>query len=164
MSDPSRPLLLLDVDGVLLCGTRSIPDPHPAADWIAQLAARFELAWVSSWGQRANERLGPALGLSEALPAVEFTSDNWLQTRKLPDVRRFVGSRPCVWIDDQLGPDAAAWAQSRPQPTLLLRTNPRRGLERGHVEYALLFAAAVMTRGQPRRAGRHRAGSRSNPG
>jgi hypothetical protein len=160
---PARPLLLLDVDGVLLCGTRSVPERHPAAGWIAELGQRFELAWASSWGERANERLGAALGLSVPLPAVAFTSDDWQQTRKLPDVRRFVGSRPCVWIDDQLGPDAAAWARSRRQPTLLLRTDPRRGLERGHVEYALLFAAAVTAHGaDARRAGRHRARSRSS--
>jgi hypothetical protein len=139
------PLLLLDVDGVLLCGTRSVPVPHPAAAWVAQLAEHFELVWATSLGERANERLGPALGLVEPLPAVAFVSDEWEQTRKLPDVQRFVGSRPCVWIDDQFGPDAAQWARTRRAPTLLLRTDPRRGLQRDHVDYALLFAAAVAS-------------------
>lgn len=157
---PPRPIALLDVDGVLLPALprrRGRPPRATAArvgrrvaeldprhgDWLRKLADQFDLAWASSWGSLAAEIIGPSLGLPASLPVVALTARDWKRTRKLPDVARFVGDRACAWIDDQLGSDAFEWARNRVAPTLLLRTDPRVGLIREHVQRLLLFAAAV---------------------
>jgi hypothetical protein len=158
-SVPSRPLALLDVDGVLLpspprrgrpprvtlvrAGRRVAELDSRYAGWLRELANQYDLAWASSWGRLAAEVIGPRLGLPPSLPVVAITATDWVRTRKLPDVARFVGDRPCAWIDDQLGTDAFAWARDRAAPTLLLRTDPRVGLQLRHLQQLLLFASAV---------------------
>ena len=59
-----RPLLLLDIDGVIcLFGADDAPDrieldgvsvaiAHQATEHLATLAVRFEIVWASSWGAR----------------------------------------------------------------------------------------------------------------
>ena len=113
--DPARPLLLLDVDGVLLV-VRSTwddddaepdyePTLHPEAPaWIAELAEAFELVWATTWEDMANRVIAPALGLPH-LPAIEFDMDRRVPTPKLPSVIAWVGDRPCAWIDDDLHDD-----------------------------------------------------------
>ena len=59
---------------------------------------------------------------------IEFSEGAAAQTWKLPDVQGFVGDRPLAWVDDDLGPDAFAWAEQRETPTLLIRTEPSVGL------------------------------------
>jgi hypothetical protein len=156
---PSRPIALLDVDGVLFAtpprrgrpprptaaraGRRAAEiDPRYAA-WLRELAEHYDLAWASSWGRLAAEVIGPSLGLPASIPVVALTTREWQRTRKLPDVARFVGDRPCAWVDGHLGTDAFAWARERAVPTLLLRTDPRVGLQRRHLQQLLLFASAV---------------------
>jgi hypothetical protein len=94
---PSRPLLLVDIDGVIsLFGPpassreRLTPDGTPldgsfhaiegiphflsstAAAHLLSLAALFELVWASGWEERANEHLPHLLGLPERLPFLRF--------------------------------------------------------------------------------------------
>jgi HAD domain in Swiss Army Knife RNA repair proteins len=96
--DPARPLLLVDIDGVIsLFGRapagsqeRLAPDgstlegsfhsiegiPHflssTAAAHLLSLASLFELVWASGWEERANEHLPHLLGLPEPLPFLRF--------------------------------------------------------------------------------------------
>ncbi len=66
----SRPLLLLDVDGVLLVvrepgdddALEAEPTLHPdAARWMAELSGVFDLAWATTWHDLGTSRGGEAL-------------------------------------------------------------------------------------------------------
>jgi hypothetical protein len=79
-------LLLLDIDGTL-CPVGPGPDVEmrhlsiragavsfraDLPEVLAELAARYELAWANAWQDNANLLLAPALGLP-TLPVVRFT-------------------------------------------------------------------------------------------
>ncbi|MFH9135024.1 hypothetical protein [Streptomyces sp. NPDC017524] len=40
----------------------------------------------------------------------------------------FAGDRPTAWVDDAHTPEGRAWAESRVARTLLVNTDPARGL------------------------------------
>ena len=150
-----RPLLLLDVDGVL-----NVLGPPPAEGVLAadglpvfvqiprrtpqrlrQLAEHFDLVWATMWERHADQELGPVLGLPP-LPVITFDFSEGYPGAdlKLPSIRRFVRSRACAWIDDAIGLDAHAWAGDRSVPTLFLDIEPHLGLTDGHVKHLLEFA------------------------
>jgi len=140
--DASRPLLLLDVDGVLipyaaaeqpagfeqhqLLGEQVWLAPQHGA-WLRPLCDRFELIWATGWEHDANRLLAPILGLP-ALPVMEFPRNADGRFTKLPTITRFAAGRPLVWLDDELSDAARAWAASRAAPTLLLDADPAIGL------------------------------------
>jgi hypothetical protein len=149
IAPPIRPLLLLDVDGVLLAVRDPVddrladPEPslHPdALDWMVELAGSFDLVWATTWHDLANRLLAERLGL-RPLPFIEFTMDHRAPTPKLPSVIEFVGDRPCAWIDDDLHEDADTWAAGRPVPTLLVHVASDEGMARRHVDQLLGWAA-----------------------
>lgn len=162
----ARPLLLLDVDGVLLVIRSSWsegedddldlesdlePTLHPeVAAWLAELAEVFELVWATTWEDLANRVIAPALGLPP-LPAIEFDMDRHLPTAKLPSVIEWVGDRPCAWVDDDLWHDADTWAAGRAIPTLLVHVDMTQGMERRHVDRLLAFAAELEHAAEARR-------------
>ena len=154
-----RPLLLIDVDGVLnplgvgpdlvppgfvahrLDGLRVLLAPDHGA-WLASLTDEFDLVWSTSWEHDADRLIAERIGLPRGMPVISFTSQTgW--TTKLHDVIRFVGDRPVAWIDDALGEDEHEWASSRGVPTLLIQTNHRIGLTRAHVDRLREFALEV---------------------
>src|SRR5689334_11279557 len=93
-----KPLLLLDVDGVLIpYAAPKQPDgfeqhilqgeqvwlaPHHGA-WLRPLCDRFQLVWATGWEHDANRLIGPILGLPE-LPVIEFDRDASGRFIKLP--------------------------------------------------------------------------------
>jgi HAD domain in Swiss Army Knife RNA repair proteins len=144
-----KPLLLLDVDGVLsLFGFPS--DRRPNGTWLnvegiphllsanapehlQALAERFELVWCTGWEERANEHLLAPLALPGPLPCVSFdavaaearvATAHW----KLDAVIAHVGERPLAWIDDAFNDACHEWARDRTVPTLLVTTLPQVGL------------------------------------
>jgi len=145
---PTKPLLLLDVDGVLCPIGEGPGEPMrtllledypfifseelPAR--LSSLGERFTLVWATSWEHAANRLLAPVLGLPE-LPFISFASlaARRGRTWKLSAVKRFIRDRPMAWVDDELGNDAHRWAEKRTQPTLLLDINPSWGLAEAHV-------------------------------
>ncbi|MFJ8254216.1 HAD domain-containing protein [Streptomyces sp. NPDC094466] len=151
---PPRPLLLLDVDGVLnpfaapTCppGYREhgfFPDDDPPvrlndshAHWLALLADRFDLAWATGWEDEANTYLSPFLGLPR-LPVVRFPPVPFAPAEKVPPIAAFAGDRPTAWVDDAHTPEAREWAELRKAPTLLVATDPAQGLTRAAVEELL---------------------------
>jgi hypothetical protein len=151
-----RPVLLLDVDGVLNPYGGECPDGYAEhllfpgeepvrvcrlhGDWVAELAATFEVVWGSAWGAEANRLLGPLLGLPE-LPYVRFPPMPFEPALKVPAIDRHLRDRPAVWIDDLIGPEAREWASSRAVPTLLIEVDPAVGLTRDDVDRALRWAA-----------------------
>jgi hypothetical protein len=148
----SKPLLLIDVDGVIsLFGFDPARPPAgrfemvdgiahflsaTAGEHLRQLAEAFELAWCTGWEEKANEYLPLALGLPGPLPHVEFErgtrppNAHW----KLAAIDRYLDrSRPLAWIDDAHDERCVSWAAARPAPTLLLGTDPAIGITCEHV-------------------------------
>ncbi len=140
-----RRLLLVDVDGVLnpygadaYAGDYVAYRLFPAEDepvrvsvqhgsWLRRLSGSFDLAWASSWQQEANRLLTPLLELP-SLPFVPLPPSPFPPSAKVPAVAAFVGDRAAAWIDDELTPEAHAWAAQRSAPTLLLPIVPQVGL------------------------------------
>jgi len=164
-----RPLLMVDVDGVISLFARgwdrgegsfhSIEGiPHflsaTAAAHLLALADLYDLVWASGWEERADENLPHLLGLPAGLPFLRFqrgpsTPRRGLQGAqagsleahwKLSAIDAYAGPRPLAWIDDALDDACERWASARPAPTLLVQTRPEHGL--GEEEAALLTSWA----------------------
>jgi hypothetical protein len=172
-ADLTRPLLLVDIDGVVsLFGFAPHKQPAGSFHWIdgiphflsstaaahlLTLGEIFELVWCSGWEERANEYLPALLGLPADLPFLRFapavrassgiagsgaersTRGHW----KLDAIDAHAGGRALAWIDDCLDETCDAWAAARAAPTLLVRTRADVGIDAGHVERLLRWAATV---------------------
>ncbi len=170
-SEQGKPLLLVDVDGVLsLWGFP--PDARPDGSFRAidgtphflsaeagrhlhALAEAFDLVWCTGWEEKANWYLPHALGLPEPLPYLSFdrhvapggtTPGHW----KLAAIDAHAGDRPAAWIDDAHNEACEAWVDGRDAPTLLVPTDPAEGLVERHARQLRAWAAAV-TRSRPMR-------------
>ena len=147
-------MLLIDVDGVLCPYFPGEPEPgyerlsvgpvavwiNPAhGEWLRQLLDTFELVWATTWEQEAAEILAPALGLP-VMPVVEFTHGAKNKTWKIADIDEYLGDRTAAWLDDELGPDADAWAESRQGRTLLIRVDGTVGMTEEHLGDLIAFA------------------------
>lgn len=151
-------MLLMDVDGVLFPVAEKPPrdfrrrrlEEGAAEVWfswrvagrLAMLDAHFEVVWCTAWGGDANRLVSRAHGIGARTvidfpPAAPITHG---QTWKLAGVSEFVAERPLAWIDDELGDDAHQWALSRSAPTLLVPTDPTKGLNDEHVRRLVDFA------------------------
>ena len=160
----AKPLLLVDVDGVIsLFGF----DPHhpPPGSWLMvdgiahwisagastrlhRLSGAYELAWCTGWEEKANEYLVHALRLGGSLPFLSFdravgrSNAHW----KLDAIDAFAGpDRPLAWLDDAHNLDCDAWALERTAPTLLAGCDPAVGLTDQHVADLLAWAGAELS-------------------
>jgi hypothetical protein len=154
-----RPILFVDVDGVISLFGFSHADPPPGrlvsvegvmhcinescGPRLARLSERYELVWATGWEERANEHLPHLLGLEPAeLPVVRFDgravfgSAHW----KLAALDEYARGRPAAWVDDFLDDECQRWADQRPEPTLLVRTESQTGLTEELVEVLLGWA------------------------
>lgn len=163
----SRPLLFVDVDGVIsLFGFD--PSARPAGrfemvDGIAHflsatagehlrlLSDRFEPVWCTGWEEKANEYLPHALGLAGPWPHLSFARNpgragaHW----KLAAIEAYAGTRPLAWIDDAHGAACEAWAAARGREgsaTLLVTTAPAIGMTGAEVTRLLAWAAGLPAR------------------
>jgi hypothetical protein len=157
-----RPILLVDVDGVLnpwladgcppgfgvydfFPGERVLLSPGHG-ELLLSLAQAYELMWATAWEHRANRLICPVLSLPQ-LPVIEFPlSGRDLFFRKLPSVVDAVGDRPCAWIDDEHRPDHYTWAESRGVPTLIVDIDPAEGLTSDVVARLAEWAATLSPR------------------
>ena len=154
-----RPLLLLDVDGVLNPYGGECPAGYTEhvlfpdeiepvrvcvdhGEWIAELAGVYEVVWATAWGEEANRLLAPLLGVPR-MPVVPFPQVPFSADLKVPAIDALAGDRPAAWIDDMLGPAAYDWAARRVAPTLLLPVDPLVGWNRQIVERALEWAVSA---------------------
>jgi hypothetical protein len=159
-ADPHKPLLLVDIDGVISLfggelgsqeGSFHTIDgiPHflssTAATHLLALSSLFDLVWASGWEEKADEYLPQLLGLPRALPFVSFsagagatgtTPAHW----KLEAVDGYAGDRSLAWIDDTFNPACHEWARARTAPTLLVHTAPERGLTSRERELLVAWA------------------------
>jgi Swiss Army Knife RNA repair-like protein len=150
--DEGKPLLLLDVDGVLIpyAATKQPAGfelhellneqvwlaPHHGA-WLRPLCDLFQLVWATGWEHDANRLIGAILGLP-ALPVIEFPRNADGRFTKLPTIIRFATGRPLIWIDDELTHAAHAWAAGRTPPARLIDVDPTIGLTE---EIVMMIAA-----------------------
>lgn len=146
-----KPLLMVDIDGVIsLFGVSVLGAGDPrlaegsfhsiegiphflsatAAAHLLGLRSLFELVWASGWEERANDHLPHLLGLPAGLPFLRFSRSvgrsnaHW----KLDAIEAHAAGRPLAWIDDALNDECRSWAEVRSAPTLLVQTEPERGL------------------------------------
>ena len=151
-SCPPRPLLLVDVDGVLSLFAFSgqppsgvLPTavdgiPHflsiHAGPLLVRLAATFDCMWCTGWEDRAEEHLPRLLRLPGGWPHLKFAYEPGVSERhwKLAAIESSAGpDRPLAWIDDAFDASCRSWASARPGPTLLVQTDPATGLREVHV-------------------------------
>jgi hypothetical protein len=148
----ARPLLLIDVDGVvslfgfprtppaglLPAAVDGIPhflSPH-AGPLLTRLSATFDCVWCTGWEERAEEHLPRLLKLPGGWPHLTFATEPGVSERhwKLASIESATGpERPLAWIDDAFDASCTAWAAARPGPTLLVQTDPATGLREEHV-------------------------------
>lgn len=151
-NDADKPLLFLDVDGVIsLYGYSTVVGAPGPSVWIddarhcvregcglrlQRLAESFDLVWATGWEHRANEHLVEALGLPFGdLPTLVFGdravfgSADW----KVEAIDAYAQGRPSVWIDDNIDDTCRRWAAGREEPTLLVQTWSGTGLTDDHV-------------------------------
>ncbi len=155
-----RPLLLLDIDGVIsLFGFDPAQPPRgsyhsidgiphflagEAGAHLHTLSEPYEQVWCSGWEEKANEYLPHLLGLPGPLPFLTFerapgrADAHW----KLAAIDAHAGHRALAWIDDAFNGACHEWARRRAAPTLLLATSPERGLQRKDVAELLAWADA----------------------
>lgn len=149
----TKPLLLLDVDGVLipyaakeqpagflrylLLGEPVWLSPRHG-DWLRPLCECFQIVWATGWEHDANRLIGPILGLP-SFPVIEFPRDEMGRFAKFPTIAQIVRDHPLVWIDDELTPITRTWAAGRAAPTLLVDVDPAIGLTQEFVAAITLF-------------------------
>jgi hypothetical protein len=162
--DGDRPILALDVDGVISLfgfptpmadppGRFHLIDgmahciPEGIGDRLARLADQYEIVWATGWEDRANDHLPRILGLADELPFLTFDGEarfgsaHW----KIAAIDRYGGDRPLAWVDDCIDERCQAWAVERSAPTLLVTTEPDLGLTERHVEKLLGWVRAGYT-------------------
>lgn len=163
----TKPLLLIDVDGVLNCLgswdaeyerkqflpiTRNLHDQtirvrHETRDYLCRLVEAFTPVWCTGWKEHAHPHFDSVLGLGPRWPHIEFPGlENWDPAQsngefwKRQWVDDYVGSRRFAWIDDELTEADIQWGANRKPPALLIKTNPERGLTEDHVVELLAWA------------------------
>jgi hypothetical protein len=126
------------VDGMLHCISLR------AGERLRRLADHFELVWATGWEEKANFYLPALLGLAE-LPhltfdgAARFGSAHW----KLGPLDQYCAGRALAWIDDNLDESCHSWARERPEPTLLVPTEPSIGLQEAETEALIAWARGL---------------------
>jgi hypothetical protein len=156
--DDPRPLLLIDVDGVICPYGDELGDPdaaglalttigysrvwlsHRVGACLLRLQSMFQLVWCTAWEDMAAEVLAPHLGMPP-MPVIHFdaptaSDGHW----KWPAIEAFVADRPFAWIDDEIASDDFARAARRTVPTMLVRVEGARGLDEKHVNQLEGFA------------------------
>ena len=146
---PVKPLLLLDVDGILNPDRKDRPgfEPHRVEDdlgrvytlalsWahgrvLTRLREDFDLTWCTTWWKVANERISPLMGLPDDLPAVPLPKrhDHPIEGGafwKTPHVRRYANGRPLAWFDDEVSEriDTEMLTGSFERPSIYADTPP----------------------------------------
>jgi len=161
-SPSKRPILFLDVDGVISLFGFPSTDPPPGSfhfvdgvmhcinescgPRLTRLSERYELVWATGWEEKANEYLPYLLRLEVSeLPVLTFDgravfgSAHW----KVGAIDEYARGRPAAWVDDFLDEECERWAAERYEPTLLVRTESHIGLTDELVEGLIDWADSL---------------------
>lgn len=159
MSTDLRPILAVDVDGVLNALSRGalIPGWHDTRAMgfrirynpshgpaLLALAAECgaDLIWCTTWEALANEHIGPLVGLPE-LPWVpmepgraglKFSEYASVGRTKAAAMAAYAGERPFCWLDDEW--DAGPELSECPVPHHVVEVEPVAGLQDAHLDEA----------------------------
>jgi hypothetical protein len=158
--DRPRPLLILDVDGVLN-PHRPRADPEPPwiifeADWsgyvvalnpehgkqLLALAERTgcEIVWGTSWEEHANAEVSPRLGLPSLEVIQVNTQPSVLDSMvlwKTGHIASYAAGRPFVWLDDHPGDVDSKFLASHGAPHhLIIQIDADEGLQDHHLRQA----------------------------
>lgn len=147
-----RPLLFLDVDGVLNCiGKRQDEHervtldamvcyvPHGTRERVQRLLAAFDPVWCTAWLGSAHHAWRDYLGLDPMpWPYVNYTQ------YKLTELIRMAGSRRWAYVDDDVFTYELKGLGWTPEMVdgLLVQPDYEVGLTDAHVEQLLQFAAS----------------------
>jgi hypothetical protein len=144
-----RPILFLDVDGVLNCFNAIIPVtvinrgsashaevPEGTRQRLSRLTPLFEPVWATGWGSRAHLALAQHLCL---------TGEVWrhliYQERKLLALLQAASGRPWAWVDDDSMLEIDDAGFQVPHACLVICPDPREGLNDHHVDLLVAYAA-----------------------
>lgn len=174
MDDQQKPLLLMDIDGVLNAFSAKdhtvyrqdralgfwlmLHRSHP--EWVAELEAEFEVMWATMW-QDQSPAFAERAGFGHDWEYIDF-DHYWNAEQRKPGLRTGNGvgnykhagivatlaDRPGAWIDDDMTPQQIRWASSRSQwgtPTLFIQPAASHGMLRKHVDLLLEFASNVKS-------------------
>jgi hypothetical protein len=145
-----KPLLFLDVDGVINClnigaGYEVVqPDPDGLIATvppgmkarIARLADLYEVVWATAWRGAAHAHFRDYFGLpAESWRYVDYSD------LKLTEILRTAGERRWAWVDDDIKFELRNLGWRPDMVTgLLVEPAPREGLTDAHVERLVAFA------------------------
>lgn len=171
-----RPVVFLDVDGVLNAVPLDGVAPKTFTDWQtsrrngfriihspemgARLAAlEADIYWLTTWCELANEHIGPLFGWGElpVLGQAQWRNDRGPGWWKSKAAEQFVAEhhRPYVWIDDDLGSATrngeCGWLISDETPRLLVSPSTGTGLRPDQLAAIETFVAenAPIVEDQP---------------
>ena len=157
-ADLSRPVLLLDVDGVVN-KVRDDPDPEGFRDFQEALckgsqiryspkmaeriaALEVDLHWLTTWCDDANEHISPLLKVG-VLPVVGmevlrgYLGRGWWKSVAAEEFVVKLG-RPFIWVDDDLWAaernDEVPWLVECEIPHLCIAPDTFRGLLPRHLD------------------------------
>jgi hypothetical protein len=154
-----KPLLLIDVDGVLNPMGRAAPDfrryrctvgaevytvhlnaRHGRRLLDLALATGSELVWATTWEDHANEWIAPRIGLP-TLPVIPMSPgepSEFGEMFKTRHVAEYAGRRPFVWFDDQVWAEDEEYLRVHQglDDFLLIHVDPRQGLTSRHLGMA----------------------------
>lgn len=174
-----KPLLLLDIDGVLnFFGPLRSPHHWQTKNgpfWLRmdrrlpptllELEKSFEVVWSTMWMGKAATEFAPIFGYGDHLAHIDFDAcgdERWAVSGvggyKLPGIQKIAADRACVWIDDDAGlPEIWDWAaeRNRTVPTRVIVPSPRSGMLARHVreiqQFAHLSSSALISSGGPKK-------------
>ena len=159
MTEPLRPLLLVDIDGVInAVGSSAVKRvfeatfkkdgwklrvPAGTKERFERLAVEFDCVWATTWEEDAPI-VGRHAGFGMNWPWITFEERGTQSgTWKLPDIERWcllhARGRPLAWVDDDLESDVDDWAVRRGM-TLIVKTRPEEGLTEKHTDMLLAWA------------------------